>query len=472
MKHDPQRIVESVLRNDFLSFAAKCFGHVTPRQELHRTWHLLAMAYQLERCRRGEVKRLIITLPPRHMKSIMASVALPAFILGHDPTARIICASYSAELGAKHARDSRAVMTSDWYKKLFPGTRLSLERNAEADFMTTERGYRSAVSVGGSLTGRGGNFIIIDDPMKAEDALSAVKRLSAVNWFDNTIYTRLDNKRTDVMIIIMQRLHIDDLVGHVLSKNEGWVHLDLPAIAEVDELVPIGPGQFCQRRAGDLLSPDREPRPILDELCRQMGAYNFSAQYQQRPIPVEGELIKWSWFRSYDVPPRQPCLIYQSWDTAQKDGELNDYSVCTTWAFDNGNYYLLDLYRARLLYPDLRRQVIEQRRRWNARTVLIEDKGSGTALLQDFRYTLGCSVIPIEPEGDKTMRITTNSIPIEAGRVLLPSGASWLKELQKEVLQFPQGTYDDQLDSIAQFLGWFEKRQRGNRLICVKVGGI
>ncbi len=334
-----QRQFDAILRRDLFSFVQKVFGHVAPNQRLYPDWYLRAICHQLERCWRGEITRLIITLPPRHLKSVCASVALPAFILGHDPTARVMCGSYSADLATRFARDCRSVMNAPWYRDLFPGTRLSAERNAEADFMTTRRGGRTAVSVGGSVTGRGGNWIIIDDAMKAEDALSTARRTSSNDWFDNSMYTRLDNKRTDRMVVIMQRLHIDDLVGHLLAKDEGWEVLNLPAIAEQDEVVPIGRGQVHQRCAGDLLSPGREPMAVLDGLKRSLGSFNFSAQYQQCPIPVEGEIVKWRWFGFYDALPRSMASVahIQSWDTAQKDGELNDWSVCTTWRCIEGN---------------------------------------------------------------------------------------------------------------------------------------
>lgn len=224
-RHDPTRQLDAVLRADLESFIAKCFHHIAPAQELSRAWYLRALAWRLQQCMTGEIRRLIITMPPRYLKSICASVAFPAFVLGHDPTKRIVCASYSGELSAKLARDSRAVMSSAWYARLFPNTRLSSEKNAESDFMTTERGYRLSTSVGGTLTGRGGNLIIIDDAMKPDDAQSEVRRAEVNAWFDKTLYSRFDNKKTDVMIVIMQRLHLEDLVGHICAKDEGWTHL-------------------------------------------------------------------------------------------------------------------------------------------------------------------------------------------------------------------------------------------------------
>ena len=462
------------LKTDLASFTAKVFDYAAPAQLFSCNWHQRAIAYALERCRRREIRRLIITVPPRHLKSLTASVAFPAFILGHDPTARIVCVSYSAELSAKHARDCRAVMGSAWYGELFPETILSKERNAELEFMTTRRGYRLSCSVGGSLTGRGGNYIIVDDPMKPDEALSDLRRAGVNEWMDNTLYSRLDDKQNDVLILIMQRLHLEDPVGHVLSKGEGWYHLDLPAVAPFDADIPIGRGIFYSRKAGELLHPEREPQSVLDELQRAIGGYNFAAQYQQQPIPPEGKIIKWNWFRTYDVAPTGRGYIVQSWDTASKAGDFNDFSVCTTWLVDGDNYYLLDIFRKRLIYPDLRRAVINQAQRYRPSCVLIEDKASGTALLQDLlRGGLGScgQPIKIEPEADKITRAATESIALETGKVLIPVRADWLEAFRHEIAQFPHGHYDDQIDSMSQFLGWVRKRgSAGFRL--VKIGGI
>lgn len=294
-----QTVLNALLRQDLVSFVEKSFHHVSPKQEFTMNWHIRALAHHLEQCRRGNIRRLIITLPPRHLKSIAVSVAFPAFVLGHDPTKRIVNVSYSAELAGKLARDCRLVMMAPWFKNAFPDTRLNREKNAELDFTTTKRGYRLSTSVGGTLTGRGGNMIIVDDPLKPDEAMSEARRRSVTEWFDNTLYSRLDDKRNDVIILVMQRLHPEDLVGHILAKDESWAHLNLPAIAEVYESIPISDEEYHLRRCGDLLQPVREPRAVLDELRRALGSFNFAAQYQQAPIPPEGEILKWGWFRTY-----------------------------------------------------------------------------------------------------------------------------------------------------------------------------
>ena len=293
----------------------------------------------------------------------------------------------------------------------------------------------------------------------------SVTTRSAVNeWFDRTLYSRLDDKRRDVIIVIMQRLHLEDLVGYLLQK-EPWVHLSLPAIAEVEQRVETGPNQTHLRAIGEVLHEAREPRPVLDRIKLTLGNFNFSAQYQQSPVPLEGEVVRWQWFRRYDnLPGREPSdMIVQSWDVASKSGEFNDYSVGTTWLVSGGDYYLVDLLRDKLGFPELKRKIIEQARQFCTEAIVIEDTGSGTALIQDLGGEAAVGIpypIAFRPEVDKITRMHAQSVKIEAGHVHLPRHAPWLEDLRLELLQFPYGRHDDQVDSIAQFLNWIDQRQR------------
>jgi predicted phage terminase large subunit-like protein len=354
-------------------------------------------------------------------------------------------------------------MEAGWYRRIFPNTRLSREKNKELNFLTTRQGYRYSTSVAGTLTGRGGNIIIVDDPIKPEDAMSEAKRSAVNEWFDRTLYSRLDDKREDVIIVIMQRLHVDDLVGYLLQR-EPWVYLRLPAIAEVEQPIPIGPGRTYARKAGELLHPVRESKEVLDRIKMALGSFNFSAQYQQCPVPPEGEIIKWEWFRLYDELPARTAndRIVQSWDTASKAEEINDFSVCTTWRISGNDYYLLDVLREKLKYPDLKRRIIDHALRSKANSIIIEDKGSGIALIQELQRETTDVPHPIAftPEADKVTRMHAQSAKIEAGQVHLPRRAEWLEDFRTELLQFPKGRYDDQVDSLSQFLAWLERRNR------------
>jgi hypothetical protein len=249
-------LVDAAMRTDLYAFLQAVFRIMSGGSELMLNWHLEAMTSALTKVIRGETRRLIITIPPRSLKSICASVALPAFVLGHDPTRRIICVSYSEVLARKHANDCRALMRSSLYRRLFPGTRISSTKDTEFEFMTTARGFRLTTSVGGTLTGRGGNLIVIDDPMKPQDAQSETTRENVLQWYSNTLLSRLDSKVDDAIILVMQRLHPEDLVGHLLDQG-GWTHLNLPAIAETDETIPLGGGRIYHRAAGSV-APSRK----------------------------------------------------------------------------------------------------------------------------------------------------------------------------------------------------------------------
>ena len=218
------------------------------------SWHIEVLAWHLEQVRCGKIKRLIINMPPRSLKSIAASVAFPAFVLGHDPKKRLICVSYSGDLARKHSNDFRALLEAPWYREFFPCTRIGL-KDSETEIDLTGRGFRMATSVGGTLTGRGGDIIIIDDPLKPDDALSETKRTAANQWFTNTLLSRLDDKRKGAIIVVMQRVHMDDLTGFLLEQSDEWVVVNLPAIADADETITTWGGKTYHRKAGEALSP-------------------------------------------------------------------------------------------------------------------------------------------------------------------------------------------------------------------------
>lgn len=448
----------NLLRGHLSSFIQKCAHEVSPGIDYQHNWHIDLIASKLEACRQRHIKRLIINIPPRNLKSICASVAFPAWLLGRDPNSQIICVSYNQELADKHARDCRAVMGSDWYSHLFR-TRLSKDKKSIGEFMTTRQGTRLSTSIGGTLTGRGADFIIIDDPLKPDDAVSETARKHVNDWYDNTLYSRLNNKQDGCIIIIMQRLHLDDLVGHVLEQEE-WEVISLPAIAENLETHTITtPFQtyYYTRQAGEALHPARESLAILEKMQKTLGEYNFSGQYQQSPVPFGGGMVKRDWIQQSSEFPEAFEHIIQSWDTANTTSELSDYSVCTTWGIKDKKFFLLDVYRKRLNYPELKRAVIEMQKQYKASIVLIEDKASGTQLIQDFKYEQYPYMKAYKPEGDKIMRMHAQTGKFENGLVFLPGTALWLDAYIQELTTFPQGKHDDQVDSTSQALEWMTR---------------
>lgn len=448
----------ALLRRDFCAFVERCFRHLNRQTKFFPNWHIDVMAAKLVAAGRGQTTRLILNVPPRHLKSLCASVALPAWLLGHDPTLQIICVSYGQDLADKLARDCRSIVSSAWYKALFPATRLSFEKQSVQEFVTTRGGFRLATSVGGILTGRGADLIIIDDPLKPEDALSDTQRRAVNEWYDNTLYTRLNSKAQGSIIIVMHRLHEDDLVGRVLAQ-ESWQHISLPAIADQDEeymiKTPYGTRRFT-RRTGEVLHAEREPRETLAHIRSTIGEYNFAGQYQQAPAPLGGGIVKEAWFPRYSVNdlPTSFEQVVQSWDSANKVTELSDYSVCTTWGITQKRIYLISVFRKQLIFPDLKRAVREQARLHGATIVLIEDRASGTQLVQDL-VSEGMSIVKACPSvSEKKMRLNAQTSAMENGFVYLPREAPWLAEFLHELTTFPHSKYADQVDSTSQALAW------------------
>ncbi|NIJ43500.1 putative phage terminase large subunit-like protein [Parvibaculum indicum] len=470
---DERQLLNAVLREDLGAFVHKVFQTVSSGDTYLPNWHIDAIVYRLTQVRDGEIRRLVITQPPRSLKSICTSVAFVAWAMGHDPKLRFICVSYSTELANTLSRHFRLVVESDWYRELFP--RMRIAKLTESEITTTAGGGRSAVTVGGTLTGRGADIIVIDDPMKAEEAQSETTRRRVKEWYGNTLLSRLNDKKTGSILLVMQRLHEDDLAGHLLESGEKtrsekgvWTRLDLSAIAEQDEEIPIGPHNVHTRREGEALHPERESVEMLEKIRAEMGSLAFSAQYQQRPMPTEGNLVKREWLDNrYETEP-EGLQIVQSWDVASTTGENNDWSVCTTWAMRNRSYWLLDVWRGRLNFPDLKRKVEALARQHNPSRILIEDAGPGMHLLQEFRNNTPQGIprpIGITPVGSKEERLDAQTARFEAKQVLLPTDAPWLSDFQHELLAFPNARHDDQVDSVTQFLAWAEKhRNRGPRV--------
>jgi predicted phage terminase large subunit-like protein len=299
----------------------------------------------------------------------------------------------------------------------------------------------------------GGDVFIIDDPQKPVDAQSAAQRTSLNQWFSNTLMSRLE---TGIIIVVMQRVHTEDLSGFLAGSSSEWTILSLPAISEIEEQVPIGEGRFFHRRVGEALHPYHESLSTLHKLQQTLGSHVFAAQYQQSPVPPGGAMIKRAWLRYYDKVPERtwPAKVIQSWDTAAKNGAQNDWSVCTTWLLHDKHFYLLDLTRGRYEYPRLRDTAIALAERFRPDTILIEDASTGIALAQELRQVLTYVVKPIPIARDKIGRLYVQQAKFEAGLVLFPKGATFIQELEIELLLFPQGRADDRVDSISQALAY------------------
>jgi hypothetical protein len=294
-----RQLARQAAREDFQSFLRMVVATVSPGAAFQPNWHLEAIGAYLAACAKGEVKRLIINMPPRMLKSVTVSVAWPAWLIGHDAKTRIMAASYAQSLSIKHSLDCRLVIESPWYQEIFPDTRLARDQNEKDKFVTTGRGHRIAVSVGGAATGEGGNILIVDDPLNPLQAGQRALREAANRWFDHTFLTRLDDKKRGSIVVVMQRLHAEDLSGHLLQKG-GWELLSLPATAP--QRVVITRGSFTKERAeGEVLHEAREDAAMLAQVKRELGSANFNAQYQQAPLGEAEGVVKLGWFGRFDL---------------------------------------------------------------------------------------------------------------------------------------------------------------------------
>lgn len=462
-----EAFAHTLARDDFEVFLELAFRQLNPDTVLSRGWYLKAMSQALMEVADGTNRRLQITVPPRHLKSVMASVAFPAWLLGRRPGTRIICTSYSQELSTKLARDFRKIMKSNWYAAVFPETAASIVRDTENELATRQGGFRYSTALGGTVTGIGADLIIIDDLMKAQDAGYPEARQRARDFIDHTLLSRLDRKETGAIIAIQQRLHEDDVCAHLTGKGS-YRHLNLPAIAIRAEIIPLPRNRTHVRRIGDLLNPQRESKEVLDQLRAEMGSRVFEAQYQQDPTPTSGDYLRWEKVQFYDeAPPRERLhKVVMSWDTALSADPRADYSVGTVWGHDGEAWLLLDVIRQRLVYPDLIERARSERRLWSLDKILIERASSGFGLFQDLKQDMrclspdrrhhhpNCAPITIPPKGPKEDRFFTSVDRLYSGFAKLPREAPWLEDLRRELVTFPASRNDDQVDSVSQFLQW------------------
>jgi predicted phage terminase large subunit-like protein len=494
-------------------FVPRVFETVDPGSRYLPNWHVDLMAEYLEAAAAGDLRRLVINVPPRYLKSITVSVAWPAWLLGRDPSAQIMAASYSADLALQHSVDCRLVVTSDWYRHRFPRVLLARDQNEKSRFQTTARGHRIATSVGGSATGSGGNVLIVDDPLNPKQAASDAQREHANTWFDQTFSTRLNDKKSGVIVVVMQRLHERDLTGHLLEQG-GWEHLKLPGVARERAIIcfrePLPPERSAGliaaaedavpeplpphvqeadtahvyvREEGDILHPDREGPEEIADAKRRLGSYGYAGQYDQDPSPAEGGIIKrwwWRWWqpRGAKLPPVrvrkadgtwqewEPVELpadlvghLQSWDMAFKDTKDSAYVVGQVWAKKGADRFFLDQDREKRDFPRTLEAVEALSRKWGqTKLKLVEDKANGPAVIATLKHKIaGLVAEPVH--GDKQGRLIAASPAVEAGNVYLPHPhvAPWIWAFVDEIAAAPTGKYMDQADAFSQAMSRLDR---------------
>lgn len=448
---DPRIQIATAQRTLFYFFIQKVF-ETLEGQRLNRLDYVDALSRALQLAVQKDGGRLLVTIPPRHLKSVAAAIALPAWILGNDPSAKVMVATYSDTLSHEHAAKFAQIVNAPWYKALFPGTRAASSNKHE--WRTTAGGARYGVSLAGTVTGFGADVIIIDDILKGSEARQEVMRAKARQLYTETLRSRLDNPKTGSIIAIMQRLHEDDFPAFLLEKGR-YRHLNLPAIAEEDEDIPLHRGTW-RRRQGDILDPYRFDEAGLEDLKAEIGRVPFAAQYQQNPVLPEGAVIDIAKLTLVDKPPaKEECTwIVQSWDTAVETGPNCSYSVCTTWGYKDKAWYLLDLFRARLDGAQLKARIVQLHKAWGAEEVLIEKTNATSYMWSAMRQEGGLLPTLISPDGSKLERLSPHLDYMYAGRAVFPTEVEWWPALRDEMRAFPESRHDDQVDTISQFISW------------------
>lgn len=461
---------------------------VEPARPFVPSWHIDAMCDSLEAVTSGDIRRLIINVPPGHMKSLTGCVFWVAWEWTRKPETRWLCASYSQQFATRDSRRTRTLVESPWYQERWgdrvliqgeggedrvhvPGVEITHDQNLKTRFETTAGGYRIAASVGTDPTGERADKAVLDDPHKIREAHSELKRQAVHEFHDLVISSRFANPKTGVKVIIMQRVHEDDLVGHVLEQDTGWEVLCLPA--EYEPKHPFAWPDDPRTEPEELLWPELYDREEIDKLKREFGAYGAATLLQQRPAPAEGGILKRGLWRYYDSAMVEgpwtmdvPEFIVSSWDTALKAKTTNDFTVGQVWAFRGANRYLLRTVRGRWSLPETKREVrelaawVELKFPGLPHSILVENAANGPEVVAELRDQVG-GLLAITPEQDKVSRAHACTPAHEAGNIFVPgrpaadgSGPDTARtpvevlDFVHECGVFPNGEYDDQVDAF------------------------
>ena len=478
-------------------FVQQSWHVVEPGVPFIPSWHIEEICEHLEAITAGQLRKLLVNIPPRHSKSTIVSVMWPMWEWLTDPSHKYLCASYSGNLSIRDNLKARRLIQSPWYQERWGHLiKLAGDQNAKQRFENEKTGYRLATSVGGTATGEGGSRLILDDPHSAQEAQSDVIRESAIEWFDVVWSTRLNDPKRDAMVTIMQRLHEKDISGHILEDIGGWEHLMIPAEWDgVRRKTTLGPYDPRQKK-GELICPERFGVKEITELKQLLGTYGTAGQLQQDPTPTTNGILKASAIQLWpaDKPLPQFEYILQSYDCAFTEKTSGDPTACTVWAVfthqGRRNVLLIDAWDEHLSYPDLRARAIKDwgteygatsvkdgiRRARKPDRVLVEAKASGQSLLQDLRQARVPAVGYNPGNADKVSRAHQSAPTLELGFVWVPESGknkgqpvSWAQAFIKQLTKFPVAEHDDYVDTFTQAIlflrndGWFELPQARER---------
>lgn len=452
-----------LLKESFYAFIKHFWHVIEPGTEYKEGWHVHVICQHLTAVTEFKIPKLIVNIPPRHMKSIIISAMWPAWVWLKYPHRKFIYASYSQSLALQDSVKTRDIILSGEYQRLI-GSDWSLKEDAnlKTEFHNTKGGIRVATSVGGTLTGKGGDYLVADDPQSATDAHSETIREEANRWWGEVMSSRANDPKQVGRVVIQQRLHESDLTGNLLANNKGYQHLILPAVYEANSKLKSDTAlRFKDPRTkdGELLWPERFDLASINELKKDLGSLASSGQLQQDPKPADGGMFKRKWWQWYRDLPLDIEQIVQFWDCAQKPGVTNDYSVCATWAKTSKGFFMLDLWREKVEAPDLERAVFTNFSKHKPNAVVIEDKSSGSSLIQTLLRETDLPVIPYDPgKLDKVTRASAVTPKVESGRCFLNDRIEGIEDFLLEHEKFPSAAHDDTVDTTSMMIEYFSMR--------------
>lgn len=489
-------IDRELAKKSLVEYIKQAWHIVEPANKYIHGWHIDAIADHLEAATRGEIRNLIINIPPRHAKSLLCCVFWQTWVWTTKPVTRWLYSSYGENLAIRDSLKCRRIIQSPWYQTNFGEVfALTGDQNQKTRFDNDKTGYRIATSVGGMGTGEGGDFIVVDDPLKQADAHSAPARLSVIDWWDNTMSTRGNNPEQVVKVVIMQRLHEQDLTGHLLDKmkadGQHYEHLCLPAEYEPTSRTTAIGWKDPRTEPGQLLWPERFTPNALSGLKKDMSSYAVAGQLQQRPAPDQGGIFKkkdWRYWKpkgvtlppvliqlednqvleidAIDLPDTFDEMI-QSWDMAFKETRSSDFVAGQVWGRVGTFKYMLDYFKERADINDSIRAVTRFAEKWpNAHAKLVEDKANGPAVIDLLRGKVD-GLIAVEPEGGKVARAHAASPSVESGNVYLPHPVlyNWVNSFIENCAAFPNAAHDDDVDTFTQAMARWSSRPSADKLI-------
>jgi len=442
--------LKALLSRDFLSFARKAIMEIEGTKIGHEPY-LGYLAGELDRFAEAETHRLIINLPPGHLKTLLGSVCLTAWMLGHEPSLKVMIVSHAEHLSKTIARNIRTLLRSGWWKEVF-ATRIKWGHAEVTDFGTTAGGGVFVTSFGGRFTGRRADVIIVDDPHDIADEFEQID--GTIESFNTVLLSRLNDRKSGRVLVIAHRVHERDLSAHLMRKKK-WRHVLLPLVAIRDQTYETPSGDWL-RREGELLRPDSFGKDDIDELRESCFSPDFEMLYQQdfdfQSLPA----IEADHFCTFSGPMPASGPIVLSVDAGMTNRQRSAFSVIQAWCMVGDRYYLVDQFREQTDFAELRDNLHHFRKIYRPVAILIERAANGHALISDLNRKsskLARLVVPVDPDGrSKSARLRVHVDTIIAKRICLPARAPWLDDFVREFVVFPNGKFTDQVDATTQFL--------------------